>query len=149
MTLRELYEKMEHATEEQKEHIWEVMEEMADAFKKSYPKTYKKYADKLHDILCDHGLTEEEAKLAASKLQNKDGSYGAHWNEETIRKVVDTYPELAKCPFWTVYYVMNMIYSDYYDPTFSTATYVKLALSFMHDKDAPEDKVEKYIAAMQ
>lgn len=58
------------------------------------------------------------------------------------------HPDLKHYPFWAVYYVMNMIYSNYYDPSFTTKTYIKLTKDFLDDKDAPKHKALIYAKAM-
>ena len=42
------------------------------------------------------------------------------------------------------YAVMNMIYSDYYNQRFDTATYIQLALDWLNDKDVGGCKTLKY-----
>lgn len=83
------------------------------------------------------------------KFQAKAQEY-KKMHEDTVRKVVESEPELQKYPFWCVYYVLNMMYADYYDPAFANPrTYIKLTKSFLNDKDAPKDKVRRYINAMK
>ena len=123
---------------------------MLDEVKKYYPSKYNKYMTRVEQVYNEqYGLTEGEAKEAVRNLKNSDGTIGGHWSEDDIRKVVQSYPDLQKYNFWCVYYVMNMIYSDYYDPSYLIRTYVKLAIAFMNDKDAPADKVKRYIEAMR
>ena len=42
------------------------------------------------------------------------------------------------------FYVLNMMYSDYYNPSFTDKDYIRIAKRFCHDKDAPADKALKY-----
>jgi hypothetical protein len=41
-----------------------------------------------------------------------------------------------------------MMYSDYYKPGRTTETYAMLAKDFLTDKDAPADKLKRYMEAM-
>jgi polyhydroxyalkanoate synthesis regulator phasin len=136
-------------TKEQNDQAIEVLSEIMQELQKNYPAYYKKYDNKLESIYKHGALTEQEAREAVSHLVNEDGTRGAHWDVDSIRKVVEMYPELSVYNFWCVYYVMNMIYSDYYDSSYSIKTYVKLAKDFIGDKDAPSDKVKRYIEAMK
>lgn len=150
MEIKELFEKMKTATEEQNDAALEVFQEIMDSVKRAYPKTYKKYASKLDNAYSSYsGLTEEEAREAVKNLKNEDGSFGPHWDEAAVRSVYESNPELQQFNFWCVYYVLNMVYSDYYDPAYTIRTYVKLTRDFIGDKDAPHDKVRRYIEAMQ
>jgi hypothetical protein len=85
-------------------------------------------------------------KYAVSKLKNKDGSSGEHWNYETTTKVLDSKGYDFHACDW--YYVLNMIYSDYYKSGRSDDTYIELAHDFLDDIDAPDDKAKKYYKAM-
>lgn len=42
------------------------------------------------------------------------------------------------------YAVLNMVYSDYYNPRFDTNTYVQLAIDWLNDKDVGGNKTLKY-----
>lgn len=146
MTIKELFDAMQHATAEQNDMAFDVVQDFADTVQKQFPNTYNKYMNRFKEIYHNHNdLTEMEAMDAVSKLKNKDGTTGPHWSVEQVEKTIPSYPELQNCPFWTLYYVLNMIYSDYYNPAFSVKTYILLAKDFIHDKDAPADKVRKYI----
>lgn len=150
MEIHELIEKMKYATPAQNEQITEIAQEMLDEVKKYYPSKYNKYMTRVEQVYHqEHGLTEEEAKEAVSHFKNADGTTGAHWHEDSIRKAIESYPDLQKYPFWCVYYALNMVYSDFYDPSYLLRTYIKLAIGFLHDPDAPEDKVKRYIEAMK
>jgi hypothetical protein len=93
-----------------------------------------------------HPLRDKEcAEYAVSKLVNEDGSKGQHWDFETTSKLADKYEIYNKPAF---YYVLNMIYSDFYESGRADSEYVKDAVKFMNDKDAPHDKAERYYRAM-
>lgn len=46
------------------------------------------------------------------------------------------------------YYVLNMVYLDYYKSGRSDDTYIELAHDFLSDSDAPENKAKRYFLAM-
>lgn len=149
MKTKELYEKMEHISDEQKEEVWALLDSVFHEVKRKFPSYYDKYYKKLEEILEDDALSEEEASLYVSHMENEDGTEGEHWSCDEVKSVIASHEELSKFPFWNVYYVMNMIYSDYYDSCFTLKTYVRLAYRFLNDKDAPHDKVKQYAKGMK
>lgn len=110
----------------------------------------KELADKFLmkiDLLLNPHFTRETAEYVVSRLMNKDGSKGAHWSYEQTSKVLDNEGlDFHKCDW---YYVLNMIYSDYYKSGRSDETYIELAKDFIDDIDAPDDKAKKYYLAMK
>lgn len=77
---------------------------------------------------------------------NVDGTEGAHWSVEQIDDVIRQYG--IKCigfNRWDLYFVMNMLYSDYYNVLGSdTATYVKMSKAWFEDPDVSEGKAYRY-----
>ena len=47
------------------------------------------------------------------------------------------------------YFVLSMMYSDYYKSGRSDDTYIGLAVDFLNDPDAPDGKAKKYYLAMK
>lgn len=76
-----------------------------------------------------------------SDFQNEDGTKGAHWDYETVEQVAKS-EGISNVPLF--YYVLNMIYSDYYYSGYSDKDYIRQALQFINDKDAPADKALRY-----
>lgn len=95
------------------------------------------------DLIVNPHFTKETAHYVVSGMNNKDGTTGEHWSYETTMKVMDGDFNEAD---W--YYVLNMIYSDYYKSGRSDETYIGLAKDFLDDKDAPEGKAKRYYKAM-
>ena len=87
---------------------------------------------------------KESAECAVSHLENEDGTKGGHWSFEETSKIA----EKEGVDKFVFHYVLNMIYSDFYDSRMSENDYVKYALKFMKDKDAPKDKASLYYRAM-
>jgi hypothetical protein len=125
-----------------------MLTEMIDDFicevKNLHPETVNHFLRNLQ--MYKHPLHDREsAEYAVSKLENEDGSVGEHWDFETTSKLADKYSIHDKPAF---YYVLNMIYSDFYESGRSDLEYVKDAVKFINDKDAPHDKAERYYRAM-
>lgn len=87
----------------------------------------------------------ERAEYAVSKMLNDDGTKGAHWKYEEIEEIAKKH-EIEDVPAF--FYVLNMMYSDYYKSGRSADDYVTMAIQFMDDKDAPDDKATRYYRAM-
>lgn len=95
------------------------------------------------DIIVNPHFTKETAEYVVSKMKNKDGSIGEHWNYDTTTRVMDGDFHESD---W--YYVLNMMYSDYYKSGRTDETYIGLAKDFLDDTDAPEGKAKRYYKAM-
>lgn len=112
--------------------------------KELHPEMVEKFVMKLKMYM--HPFKSKEcAEYAVSKLINEDGSTGEHWDYETTSKLAEKYDIEDKPMF---YYVLNMVYSDYYESDKTDDKYVKQALKFIKDKDSPHDKAERYYRAM-
>lgn len=107
-----------------------------------------KHADKdrYSDIKCKlyrhaygNHLNEQLANDWVSSMKNEDGTVGGHWTINETEGVNTKHHNK-----WDWYATLNMIYSDYYNPKFSTDDYLYLANKFLDDKDASEDKLLKY-----
>lgn len=98
-------------------------------------------------------IEQREAEMWMKKLKNEDGSKGAHWNREQVNKLFKEHKieektggEVSEDEF---YYVMNMLYSDYCkalkeNNINSIKVYVELAIAWLMDKDAAENKLARY-----
>ena len=65
---------------------------------------------------------------------------------ETTTKVLEAKGYNFKPCDW--YYVLNMMYSDYYKPGRADDVYVEMACDFLNDVDGPKHKAKKW-ATMQ
>jgi hypothetical protein len=95
------------------------------------------------DIIVNPHFTKDTAEYVVSKMKNKDGSIGEHWSYETTKRVM---PGDFHEADW--YYVLNMMYSDYYKSGRTDETYIGLAKDFLDDADAPKGKAKRYYKAM-
>ena len=146
MRYAELIKKhIDDATEEDMELLTTKTDKFVEEVREHHPDLVEHYLMKVDLILNPH-FSSETAKYAVSKLKNKDGTTGEHWSYETTCKVLsDKSFDFKRCDW---YYVLNMIYSDYYKTGRSDETYIELAYDFLEDKDAPEDKAKRYYKAM-
>lgn len=104
-----------------------------------------------HKSACD-GLSKDEAKRWAARMENADGTTGAHWTMEQTNAVAEergVSPDDVSRWAWGV--TMNMMYSDYYAVAAEFGVdrpefYAALAQAFLMDKDAPapEEKLCEY-----
>ena len=79
-------------------------------------------------------------------MENKDSTKGEHWTYSDTTDVLKDLGYDFNEADW--YYVLNMMYSDYYKSGRSDDTYFELAYDFLDDKDAPEGKAKRYYLAM-
>lgn len=104
---------------------------------------------------CAHhaeALTRDDIMMWYSRMQNEDGSRGAHWTVEqtdTIAAALGVTYEHISAWCWNA--TMNMMYSDYYGTAakFGVCTpefFGELAKEFLFDKDggAPAGKLAAY-----
>ena len=106
-----------------------------------HPEMVDKFLTKV-DLALNPDFTKETARYVVSKMKNKDGTVGEHWNYDTTSKVLEAKGYHFKPYDW--YYVLNMMYSDYYKQGRSDDTYVEMAYDFLSDVDGPEHKAKKW-----
>lgn len=151
MTIKELLEKAQN--KELHVHVWnEVLDKMAgfiDEVKLQHTDLFKKLDNSLTDLICYTPLSMEEAEKFVSGMKNNDGTAGAHWRKDEVCTMISSYPELKKFPFADVYACLNMVWSDNWDGSYTEGQAVKDAVHFLDDKDAPKNKMYRYIKAMQ
>jgi hypothetical protein len=150
MTIKELMHKAEHkklSTEVWRE-IYSEMEEFIEEVKHSHPAKVKELEEELEELICFTPLSMEEACHWVKHLKNNDGTQGGHWSEEEVRKAVSANPILSKFHFPDVYAAMNMVWSDNWESGYGDIQAVKDTVHFLGDKDAPKNKMYRYIKAM-
>ncbi|MCM1462849.1 MAG: hypothetical protein NC084_09080 [Bacteroides sp.] len=92
-------------------------------------------------------MTKEEAEEWVEGMTNADGTRGAHWSMKQAKALKERLNlDLDPVKFFVA---LNMMYSDYYEVAkkFGIETpefYACLAKSFLKDKDAVPDKLERY-----
>lgn len=92
-------------------------------------------------------MSEETAREWVSKMENTDGTTGAHWTIDATTAVRDKLglKHICKYEFWAV---MNSLYSDY-GKTLAKANvtpeiYGELARDWIEDDDAVKAKASAY-----
>lgn len=93
-------------------------------------------------------LTDQEAKMWTSNMQNVDGTNGPHWTLDQAKQVMTQRGiNCNPAEFWVA---LNIIYSDYckvakkHNVGNSIDFYADMAKAFLDDKDAGPDKLVKY-----
>lgn len=145
-TYKEIVEKLsETATKTDMETLTDITDRFIEEVRKSHPEDVQKLIMKI-DLMLNPKFTRETAEYAVSKLKNEDGTEGGHWDYNTTTTVMSSKGfEFNPCDW---YYVLNMVYSDYFSKDQSDEYYFKLAYDFLKDKDAPAGKAKKYFLAM-
>lgn len=133
---------IEHGKSEDMEALEELFHKAVEDLKESDEDKYCEILYRVHKIAHGGHLGEELAKKWVSHMENKDGTKGAHWTWEEADKIRKQYaPTTDESDF---YAALAMVYSDYYNPRFDTATYAQLALDWLNDKDVGDCKTLKY-----
>lgn len=124
-----------HADMECLEHL---MIKMIDELRITDHAEYEHIEHKLYKLVYGEHLNEELSHRWVSAMKNKDGTHGEHWTIEQTTQSAGAY-----CKYdW--YAVLNMMYSDYYNPKFDLSTYIELAKDWINDSDVGEGKTLKY-----
>ena len=132
--------------------MWKMTDD-TDKFVESmrvlHPAEVDKFLSHMEDDICYPPLTEAQAKEYVSHMQNKDGSTGEHWTLEQVKAFMQSHSEYSSLNALDFYVAINMMYSDYYKAAYTTENYAALAKDFIGDKDAPKNKVVRYMKAME
>lgn len=106
------------------------VEEFKDIFLKLYTKTF------------NYTFDADMVTLSVSNMKNKDGTIGAHWSLDQVRDVIASkkIDVVSSYNEFDFYYVISMMYSDYYNenltPDEVVDYYVDLSLDFLEDVDS-------------
>ena len=115
------------------------------------PKMYWEVIHDLHVLVNGYYFDEECALYAVSQFKNEDGTMGQHWAiADTTSVAQQNGITFDKFTPYDWYYVLNMVYSDYY-PLVGTSVpnYIQMAKLWIMDKDAPEGKAYRYYMALR
>lgn len=134
----------ENATKADMETLTELTGDFLEKIRAKEPEV-DKLITKI-DLMLNPDFTKETAEYAVSKMKNEDGTEGGHWDYDTTTSVLKSKGyDFNPCDW---YYVLNMVYSDYFAKDQPDDYYFKLAYDFLKDKDAPAGKAKKYFLAM-
>lgn len=133
------------ASKQDMETLTDITDHFIEEVRKSHPDDVNKLITKI-DLMLNPKFTKETAEYAVSKMKNEDGTEGGHWDYDTTTSVLKSKGyDFNPCDW---YYVLNMVYSDYFAKDQPDDYYFKLAYDFLKDKDAPVGKAKKYFLAM-
>lgn len=135
---------VEYGKNEQMEELADVFEDIMEMLKMNHPEMYAKYYKQVEEIMGSDHLTEEEAKHYVMNLTHKDGTKGEYFTMERVEDLMRRNPELAKYDKNDVYYVINMLHSDFYKPKWDVDTYVMFTAMWMDDPDGCADKAKRH-----
>lgn len=121
-----------------KECLEDLMIDMIDDLKHTDYDEYLRIEHKLYKSVYGEHLNAELAHHWVEQMQNKDGTHGEHWTMEQTNQYAEHYDKAD----W--YAVMNMMYSDYYNPRFDTDIYIALAKDWLDDADVGPGKTLHY-----
>ena len=124
---------------EAKQYMEHLLFKMLDDIKHNDCVKYHDIKRELYKHTYGNHLCEIFARKWVDKMKNEDGTIGGHWSVEETEGVNTKHYDK-----WDWYATLNMFYSDYYTPRFTTNDYVMLADKFLSDKDAPADKLLRY-----
>lgn len=133
---------IEHGTTSQMVELRDVIVNIVDYLKCNDYDEYLCTEYEINKIAHNGHIGEDVAKCWVSKMQNKDGTKGEHWSMEQVANVIKE--KGIKYELTDFYTVLNMMYSDYYNSRFDTATYIDLAKDWLEDKDIEGCKLLKY-----
>lgn len=137
---------VEHGTPEERMELVDKISEGLDVMKMYSTVEYNKFEKELKAISNYECLSEDEARTWVSKMKNNDGTIGEHWSVEQTTRVAESYNiRFDKFSRYDWYVVLNMMYSDYYGAVSNDVnTYTRMAVAFLEDKDAEDDKLYRY-----
>ena len=104
-----------------------------------------------HAVKCTHKSNEftmEDAVKWTAKMENEDGTHGAHWTLDQAKQLlIQRGLDYDPVQFWAA---LCMVYSDYAKVAIKHGAggnvdfYVDMACAFLYDRDAPKDKLARY-----
>ena len=133
---------IKHGDNQQMMDMKELLIDLIDCLKYS---DYDKYLWTEYELtkIANHGhMGEKLAKCWVSKMENKDGTTGEHWNWEQITNLMKE--KGLHCDASDFYAAMNMVYSDFFNTKFDITIYYDMAKDWLQDKDVKDNKLLKY-----
>lgn len=108
---------------------------------------------KRHESMYGPHFTESCALKAVSRMDNEDGTHGAHWSIDDAVKLATQYGiklDTSKFNEYDWFVALNMVYSDFYKAvvnmtsTDHTKYFVELTKAWLGDKDVEAGKMWHY-----
>ena len=115
----ELYDEMAMAKDPKKMIVFGDAERWVFAMvAEKHPELAEKWLSKLEAGRWYNYLSKSEAEGIAGRLQNQDGTHGAHWDYETFKAAVESLGgKITDEPYyncWAIWVMANTIWSDHY-----------------------------------
>ncbi len=133
---------VEHGDTAQMHELAHMFVKLVYNLKQTSPDWYKSIEYDLHVMACGEHLNEHMARKWVCKMENADGTKGAHWTFEQTEAVKAQKAYTVDC--WDFYAILNMVYSDYYKQGADVSYYTTLAMQWLSDKDVGHGKALKY-----
>lgn len=130
-------------------HMTDDTDKFVESMRVLHPAEVDKFLSEMENKLCYPPLTETQAQEYVAHMTNKDGSVGGHWTLEQVKSFMQSHSDYNNLNLLDFYVAMNMMYSDYYKPAYTAENYASMAKDFIVDKDAPSNKVVRYMKAME
>jgi len=123
-----------------------ILDEHLDEMCVLYPEIYSDIIEDIHIVVNGPYFDSESVAKAVASLQNEDGTVGPKWTiTETTTAASSVGVIFEKYNMYDWYYVLNMVYSDYYNVIgVNQPVYFELAKAWINDKDAPVGKAYLY-----
>lgn len=146
----ELYEDMASAKDPKKMMIFGDAEKwIFHEIAKAHPELAEKWLSKLEAGKWNNYLSKSEAEMIASKLQNQDGTRGAHWSYDTFKSAVESLgASMSDEPYyncWALWVEANVLWSDihkslskYIPKDQEPSAYYEMAVEKLRDADRPK-----------
>lgn len=139
----------EQATEEMFSEMDDLTQDFVDCVNGVYPDKAKEFLEALADAVCFPPITEQKAISYVRGMENKDGSHGEHWSLPQVKELYRSKGFLKEYALLDFYVAVNMVWSDYYRQEWTDEEYIRLACDFLGDKDAPKNKMSRYMSVMR
>lgn len=124
----------------------EILDYYLDLFKEKDEDIYCDLIEELFISIYGEHMNEELAEKAVSSMKNADGTKGEHWKiEDTTRQAEKFGVNWTNYNKYDFYYVMNMLYSDFYKLfKDDEETYTRMTIAWLDDKDVEPGKAYRY-----
>lgn len=137
MHKQDIKKKIKHLIEKDTEKVYELIEDMVD-----------EYGDTVIQIIDEHvygcHITDESMyEKAVNLLKNPDGSYGAKWTVEDIKRKSQINFEDEEYTEHDYAYIVNMMHSDYSHTIKDPDILMKISEKYLEDDDYPGDPSER------
>lgn len=140
-------EKLKKLDKEKQHEILCSVAEMVDRLFELEGSRWESQKDKIECAVYGWHFTREGAERAVREMKNADGSSGEYWSVADVEEVVKTMNidlSARRYNLYDIYFVLNMMRSDFYEPDKTPQEYVKRTFQFLDDKDAPEGMAKRY-----